>query len=154
MENEIPVTLEEYQKVEKEILSLKEESKRLSAEIARARDLGDLAENAEYHAAREQKAMIDAKISLLQTKLTSFKIVENSSSSSDEVRFGSLVKLYDMNFDEEIVCRIVSGGQSTKSDEISISSPVGKALLGHKSGDVVEISTPSGTIKYKIISIQ
>src|SRR5512137_2873749 len=125
MEGEIPVTREDYTAVEQEIEKLKEESKRLSAEIARARDLGDLAENAEYHAAREQKAMIDAKISNLKNKLLSFKIVEKKPNGGG-VQFGSTVRLLDLKFDEEMECRIVGGSQGSDPNEISVSSPVGK----------------------------
>jgi transcription elongation factor GreA len=153
MEGEVPVTPEEYKAVEKEIEELKAESKRLSTEIARARDLGDLSENAEYHAAREQKGMVDGKVGSLQARLSTFRIVELAEGAADEIRFGCTVRLYDVNFDEELECKIVGGGQGAKPNEISVSSPVGKALLGHKVGDTVETAAPRGTIRYKVLKI-
>ena len=153
MEGEIPVTKEEFSAVEQEIEKLKEESKKLSSEIARARDLGDLAENAEYHAAREQKAMIDAKTAQLKEQLTSFKIVETKSSNGT-VQFGSTIVLHDLKFDEDIECKIVGGSQGSNPNEISVSSPVGKALLDKKVGDMVEVTTPRGMIKFKVLKIK
>ncbi len=151
-EQEIPVTKEQYKQVEAEIERLKEDSKRLSVEIARARDLGDLSENAEYHAAREQKGMIDGKIGNLKGKLSSYKIVDDSELSSDSIQFGCLVKLHDVKFDEDIECRIV-GEQSNSMSEISTTSPVGRALLGKKVGDVVSVDTPKGVVKFKVLGI-
>ncbi len=150
--NEVPVTKEQYASVEAEIEKLKEETKRLSIEIARARDLGDLSENAEYHAAREQKGMIEGKINNLKGKLSSYQIVETSGLSTDSIQFGSLVKLHDMRFDEDIECRIV-GGTTSSMNEISTSSPVGKALLGKIVGDVVSVEAPKGLIKFKVLKI-
>lgn len=151
-EQEIPVTKEQYKQVEAEIEKLKEESKRLSVEIARARDLGDLSENAEYHAAREQKGMIDGKLGNLKGKLSTYRIVEESELKSDSVQFGCLVKLHDYKFDEDIECRIV-GEQSSSMSEISTTSPVGKALLGKKVGEIVAVDTPKGMMKFKVLGI-
>src|SRR5512137_1580894 len=140
MEGEIPVTREDYTAVEQEIEKLKEESKRLSVEIARARDLGDLSENAEYHAAREQKSMVDAKIVNLKDKMASFQIIDESTITGDTVQFGCLVKLHDMKFDEDLECKIVGAGQGNTDNEISVSSPVGKALIGKKTGEIAEVT--------------
>lgn len=151
---QIPITSEKYRAIENEIESLKVDSKRLSEEIARARDLGDLSENAEYHAAREQKGMIDAKISQLKGKLVTYKIVDKSEITGDTVQFGTKVKLFDAMFDEEIECEIVGESAGNNMNEISISSLVGKALLNHKKGDDVEVEMPNGkTMKYKILDI-
>jgi len=153
MDGEIPVTKDEFAAVEQEIEKLKEESKRLSTEIARARDLGDLAENAEYHAAREQKAMVDAKVASLKQKIMSFTIVEKKG-DMHAIQFGSMVKLHDVKFDEDIECKIVGGSQGSNPNEISVSSPVGKALLDKKVGDMVEVTTPRGVIKFKVLAIK
>jgi transcription elongation factor GreA len=153
MEGEVPVTKEEFAEIEQEIEKLKEESKKLSTEIARARDLGDLAENAEYHAAREQKAMVDAKTAQLKEKLTSFKIVEKKADNGT-VQFGSVVTLHDLRFNEDIECRIVGGSQGSNPNEISVSSPVGKALLDKKVGETVEVAAPKGMIKFKVLKIR
>ena len=153
MEGEIPVTKEEFYTAEQEIEKLKEESKKLSLEISRARDLGDLAENAEYHAAREQKAMVDAKVANLKEKLLSFTIVEKKG-DADAIQFGSVVKLHDVKFDEDIECKIVGGSQGSNPNEISVSSPVGKALLEKKVGQMVEVTTPRGVIKFKVLAIK
>ena len=153
MEGEVPVTKEEFAEVEQEIEKLKEESKKLSIEIARARDLGDLAENAEYHAAREQKAMVDAKTAQLNEKLTSFKIVEKKAAAGT-IQFGNTVVLHDLKFDEDIECKMVGGSQGANPNEISVSSVVGKALLGKKVGDTVEVTAPRGVIKFKVLKIK
>jgi transcription elongation factor GreA len=149
----IPITKKDYQALTDELDKLKEESKKLSTEIARARDLGDLSENAEYHAAREQKSMVDAKISNLKSKIATFQIVDEMTLTGETVEFGCTVKLYDMKFKEEIECKIVGAGQGNTMNEISVSSPVGKALLGKKVGDITEVTLPTGPIKYKILSI-
>ena len=149
----IPIIKKDYQALTDELEKLKEESKKLSTEIARARDLGDLSENAEYHAAREQKSMVDAKISNLKSRMATYQIVDESTITGETVQFGCTVKLHDMKFNEEIECRIVGAGQGNTMNEISVSSPVGRALLGKKVGETAEATLPNGQIKYKILSI-
>jgi transcription elongation factor GreA len=150
----IPITKKDYLAVEADIEKMKEESKRLSIEIARARDLGDLSENAEYHAAREQKSMVDAKISNMKGKLASYVIVDTDNISTDSVQFGCTVRLLDMKFNEEIVCRITGAGQGNNADEISVSSPVGRALLNKKAGEIAEVQLSTGVIRYKVLKIE
>lgn len=150
----IPITKTRYDEVEREVEKLKVESKKLSGDIARARDLGDLSENAEYHAAREQKGMVEAKVAHLRSRLASYEIVDENQISTDSVQFGTKVTVHDSMFDEEVTFAIVgeSGGESP--EEVSVSSPVGKALMDKKVGDEVEVQAPRGTIKYKILKIE
>ena len=153
-DDHVPVTKKEYQAAEAEAEKLKKELKRLTNEIARARDLGDLSENAEYHAAREQKGLVDAKLKALKAKLATFKIVEKPQGAPGTIQFGCTVRLYDQKFEEELTCRIVGGSRSSDPDEISVTSPVGKALLNKKKGDLVEVETPRGTMKYKVLEVK
>jgi len=151
--NQVPITREKYMEIEAEIDKLKEDSKKLSTAISAARDLGDLSENAEYHAAREQKAMVEAKISNLKGKLATYEIVDKEKINTDSVQFGTKVVMYDQTFDEELEYRIVGEGQGNNDSEISVNSPVGRSLLNKKVGEIVEVRVPNGTIKYKILKI-
>ncbi|MBQ8844876.1 MAG: transcription elongation factor GreA [Clostridia bacterium] len=122
--------------------------------IGLAREFGDLSENSEYDAAKDEQAQIEAEISDMEKILLHAEIIDKSTISVDQVSVGSLVKLYDTEFDEEVEYRITG---STESDPlnglISNVSPVGKALIGHKAGENVYVDTPGGKICYKIISI-
>jgi transcription elongation factor GreA len=126
----------------------------ISAAIAHARSLGDLSENAEYHAAKEKQARIEAKIRQLQEDITQADVIEQSQVARGVAAFGRTVKVKDLGDGSEENYTLV-GHHEANYDEgkISVESPIGKGLLGKKPGDKVEITVPAGTIKYKIISI-
>ena len=122
--------------------------------IGSAREFGDLSENAEYEHAKEEQALIETEISEMEDILLNCEIISKKDIDTNVVSIGTLVKLYDEEYDEEVSYRILG---STESDPahgvISNVSPVGSALLGHKKGETVSIKMPTGVIKYKILSI-
>ncbi len=122
--------------------------------IATAREMGDLSENAEYHAAREDQGMLQARIDSLKDKLAKALIVEKSTGPSDQVAFGSKVKVYDVKFKETETFELVGPGEEDyDNNKILASSPMGKALIGKKVGDVCEVQAPAGVLKYEIKAI-
>lgn len=127
----------------------------VAKKIGIAREFGDLSENAEYDAAKEEQGMIEAEIAELEVKLRNCEIINKKDLSTTKVSVGCTVKLYDEFFDEEVEYQIIG---STESDPlkglISNESPVGKALIGKKKGETVGVATPSGVVNYKILSIK
>lgn len=123
--------------------------------IGIAREFGDLSENSEYDAAKDEQAQIEAEIADMESMLLNAEVIDKKKLAVDQVSVGCKVTLYDEDFDEEVEYRI-SG--STESDPrngiISNVSPVGKAILGHKKGDTVTVKTPGGEMAYKIINIE
>lgn len=150
------LTQEQYDRLATELKQLKTvERKKAIADIATAREHGDLKENAEYAAAKEKQALIEGKILRLEETLSRARVMTEEMLNSNVVRVGSRVKLYDTKYDEEIEYEIVPSAEFNPSDldAVSIDSPVGKALVGKEVDDVVEIKVPSGTIQYKVVEI-
>ena len=156
MENkEIVLTDEGLLKLEQELESLKTEKRQEVAEkIKVARGFGDLSENAEYDAAKEEQAQIEARIVQLEKMLKNARVIDQDDIDLNTVSIGTRVKVYDVEFDEEVEYSIVG---STEADpdalKISDESPVGKALIGRNVGETVDVDTPGGTISLKILSI-
>ena len=126
----------------------------LARRIAAARELGDLSENAEYHAAREDQGMLQAKINELKDKLARAYLIDKSNLPTDTVVFGSKVKVKDLDLDEEEVFVLVGNGEEDyNQNKILTTSPIGQGLLGKKVGDKVEIPVPMGTVKFKVLEI-
>ena len=149
------LTQKGYQDMMKELEYLKKTKRReIAREIGKARELGDLSENAEYWAAKEQQAHIEKRIKELEITLSHATIIEHVPLKADEISIGATVVLKDMDSKEEISYQLVSQEEADiASNKISVTSPVGEALLGHKVKDIVEIKVPAGTIKYKILKI-
>ncbi|UCD15043.1 MAG: transcription elongation factor GreA [Candidatus Omnitrophota bacterium] len=149
------LTREGYEKLVEELEHLKNVRRRkISKDIAHARSLGDLKENAEYHAAKEAMALNEKKVHELEEKLSKAEIIDEKRIAKDKAYLGAKLKLKDLESGQELQYCLVSAEEADAlSDLISITSPVGKALLGHKVGDVVEISVPAGILKYKIVAI-
>jgi len=141
--------------LENELRDLKTAGRKSIAEkIAEARAHGDLSENAEYDAAKEAQSHLELKIGKLETMLSRVKIISPNDMPGDEVYILSVVKVYDTKLKEEISFTLVSPEEADfEQDKISVTSPIGKALLGKKKNDVVEVQVPDGVIKYKILSI-
>ncbi len=150
------LTQKGYEEMSKELEHLKKTKRHeIARTIGKARELGDLKENAEYHAAKEQQAHIEKRIAELESTLGHAAIIDNIEMSADEVNIGARVLLKDMDSGEEITYHLVSEEESDiASDKISVTSPVGSALIGHKVKDVVTIKVPAGTLKYKILKIE
>ncbi|MFC1807702.1 transcription elongation factor GreA [Candidatus Omnitrophota bacterium] len=146
---------EGFEKLKNELDHLKTVRRReLSGEIGRARELGDISENAEYHAAKEAQGLNEKRIAELEEKLGSAQLIDEANISKDEALIGATVKVKDLNSSEEESYTLVSEIEADFAQgKISVASPVGKALLGHKKDDIVEVDVPAGLLKYKIISI-
>lgn len=152
---DIYLTREGYEKLVQEVEHLKNVKRRdISKSIAYARSLGDLKENAEYDSAKNAQALNEARIANLEDKLARARIIENENFASDEARVGATVTLKDLDSDAEVIYTLVSEEEANYDEgKISISSPVGRGILGRKLNDKFEINIPSGVLKYKILKI-
>jgi transcription elongation factor GreA len=122
--------------------------------VAAAREMGDLSENAEYHAAREDQGLLQAKIRLLEDELARAYIVDRTNLPSDVVVFGARVRVKDLDFDEEEVYTLVGPGEEDyDNNKILITSPIGQGLLGKKLGETAEIQVPRGVLRYQVLEI-
>ena len=142
-------------KLEAELKQLKfEERPKIVAEIKRTRELGDLSENAEYHAAKETQVLLERKIAELEDKLTRVQTVDTENIPSDKVYLFAKVRVKDQSDGEEIDFTIVPPDEAdVDNDIISVASPIGKGLLGKGVGEVAEIQVPAGLLKFEILQI-
>lgn len=151
----VPMSREGYEKLKSDLDRMQNgEMLEVAKRIAAARELGDLSENAEYHAAREDQGMLQARIDSLKDKLSRAYLIDKSSLPSDTVVFGSQVKVKDLNAgDEEVYVLVGPGDEDYDNNKILTSSPIGQGLLGKKKGDVVDIKVPMGMLRYEVIDI-
>ena len=149
------MTSEGLKQLEDELEDLKINRRKENAQkIKEAREQGDLSENAEYEAAREEQREIEARIAEIDSIIKNVEIVEIDEMDMNKVHIGCIVTVYDEAFDEEVVYNIVGTNEADiLNNKISNESPVGAALMGHVAGDEVEVNTPSGVEKYKVISV-
>ena len=152
----IYLTQKGYEEMMKEFEHLKKTKRRdIAKVIGKARELGDLKENAEYHAAKEQQAHVEKRIAELEATLSNAAIIENTDFDSDEVNIGATVYLKDADSGEELKYHLVSEEEADiMFNKISVTSPVGSSLVGHKAKETVSIKVPAGTLKYKIIKVE
>lgn len=152
---DIILTEEGYKKLEEQLKYLKGPKKMENAErIKIARDYGDLSENSEYEEAKNEQSLLDTKIAELENTLRLAKVVDDDDVSTRTVGVGAKVKIHDYEFDEDVEYSIVGAAEADlASGKISNTSPVGKALLGRKKNEIVEVETPAGITKYKILAI-
>lgn len=153
---EVYLTPEGYKEKERRLEYLKtEKRKEVIEKLKTAREFGDLSENAEYDAARDEQAKLEAEIEMLEQTLQVAQIVDIGAVKSDKVIVGSQVKLLDVEFDEEVDYSIVGSLESNpNAGLISNESPIGKAIMGKKVGEMVEVTTPAGKIQMKILQIK
>jgi len=153
---EVILTAEGYKKLQREIDHLRSEKRREVAERIRvAREFGDIAENAEYDDAKNEQAMLEHRIAQLEERLLSARVISKKEISKDAVSVGSRVRLRDMQANKTFEYHIVGSAEANPAEnKLSNESPVGKAILGHKKGDVVEVSAPRGALKFKILEIK
>tara|TARA_B100000586_G_C19849113_1_gene317885 strand:+ start:82 stop:552 length:471 start_codon:yes stop_codon:yes gene_type:complete len=154
--NKIPLTKEGEKKLRNELNDLRLKRPKIIKAIAEAREHGDLKENAEYHAAREQQGMIEAKIKSIESKLSNAEIIETNKNNNDKntVIFGCTVELLNMTNNNKIIYILVGEDEAdTLQNKISFNSPIGKGLIGKKVGDELTISVPKGDLNLKIIKI-
>lgn len=129
--------------------------KEVADKLKEAREQGDLSENAEYDAAKDEQRDIEAQIAQLEEILNNCEVIQEDSKNKTKVKMESLVKLLDIEYDEELEYMIVGASEASSiNNKISYESPLGAALMGHKKGDVVSVKAPAGEIEYKIISIK
>lgn len=153
--NDLYLTKAGYKKLREKLEFLQRVRRReLSKEIGEAIERGDISESAEYSAAKDAQALNEKKISELNGKLCRVKIIEDLDISADKVYIGAHVKLKDLKTSEELTRILVSSEEiDFEQGKISIYSPVGKGLLGHKEGDIVDIEVSEDTLKYEILKI-
>ena len=154
--DKVPMTTNSFNILEEELKKLKSEDRpNVIKAIAEAREHGDLSENAEYHAAKEQQSFIEGRILELEDKLRRAEVIDTSSISSEKIVFGATISLIDENTDKELTYKIV-GVDETNVEKglISVSSPVARSLMGKMAGDIAEVNTPGGKIFYEITKIE
>ncbi len=151
----IPMTKKGYDALQDELTRLRrEERPKVIQAITEAREHGDLKENAEYKAAKEHQQFIDTRMAEIEHKLGSAQVVEIASGDSETVVFGVTVSLLNMETQEEKRYTLVGQDEADlKNGSISVQSPIGRALIGHRVGDIVEVHRPAGMIEYEIQSI-
>ena len=155
-EKEILLTQEGYDKLEQELDTLKTEKRaEISERIKIALGFGDLSENSEYDEAKNAQAANETKIAELENKLRYAKIIDESEIDTKTVQIGNIVKVYDMEFEEEVEYTIVGSTEvNLAENKISNESPIGAALLGKKKNEIVTVNAPAGIMKFKILSIK
>jgi transcription elongation factor GreA len=153
---EVILTADGYKRLQQEIDHLRTDKRREVAERIRvAREFGDIAENAEYDDAKNEQAMLEHKIAQLEERLLSARVITKKEISKDAVSVGSHVRLRDMQANKTFEYHIVGSAEANPAqNKLSNESPVGKAIIGHKKGDVVEVSAPRGSLKFKILEIK
>ena len=150
------MTASGHQAMLEEIKHLKAvERPRIIKAITEARAHGDLSENAEYHAAKDQQGWIEARVAELEDKVSRAEVIDVTKLSGDTVKFGAFVTLLDEDSDEQSVYQIVGEFEAdVKKGKISVTSPIARAIIGKKKGDSVEVMTPGGGKSYEIIKIR
>ena len=144
-----------YQKIYDQVVALKKERLKIADAIEEARLQGDLSENAEYDAAKEAQAHNAMRMSELEGQLTKVRIIEDEDIPSDKVYIGAIVSLVDVETKEKMKYMMVSPEESDYDEnKISITSPIGKGLMGKAAGEVLDITVPAGILKYKIVKIE
>ncbi|MEM6999092.1 MAG: transcription elongation factor GreA [Pseudomonadota bacterium] len=152
-----PLTVKGAEKLKKQLQELKTvERPRITKAIAEARAHGDLSENAEYHAAREQQSFNEGKINSIESTLADAQIIDVTQLETDgKVVFGATVDLLNIDTDKEVVYQIVGEQEADINDnQISITSPIARALVGKFEGDIVEVNAPGGIVEYEILEVK
>lgn len=151
----VPMTPDGYQKMKEELdRLLKADRPRNIRDIAEARAHGDLSENAEFHAAKERQSFIEGRIQELQGKLSMAEVIDPSKINQSKIAFGAKVKVLDVGADEEYEFILVGPDEAdVRSGKISISSPVGRALIGKEVGDTAMVKAPARNIEYEVVEI-
>ncbi len=152
----IPMTREGYQRLQEELKRLiRVDRPKVVQDIAEARSHGDLSENAEYDAAKERQAFIEGRIKELNDKIARAQVIDPAQLDMEKIVFGATVTLFDVDSNSEVTYQIVGEDEADiKAGKISINSPVGKALIGHRLDDEVRVNVPSGTRVYEVTDIR
>ena len=150
-----PLTKDGEKKLQEELKNLKLERPKITKAIAEAREHGDLKENAEYHAAREQQSMVEARIKDIEFKLGNSEIIDSKfSENKNQIIFGSTVELLNTKDNSKIKYQLVGEDEADLTkNKISFNSPIGKGLMNTKIGDIITILVPKGKLNFKVINI-
>ena len=156
MSDRVPMTPRGYQMLQEELKRLKsEERPKIVKEIEEARAHGDLSENAEYHAAKDRQGQIEGRIRMLDDKLARAQVIDRTEQESDRVIFGATVTLEDAETGERMTYTLVGEDEADANEGlISVTSPVGRALLGKEPGDNVQVRVPKGTRELEILEVR
>jgi len=154
--SKVPLTARGAAQLQHELKRLKAERPQITTAIATARAHGDLRENAEYHAAKEQQGLAEARIRNIEGKLSNAQIIElDQINAAGKVVFGATVRLANVDNDEKTRYQLVGEDEADiKSGLLSISSPIARAMIGKEEGDVIEVVTPGGTVTYEITAVE
>lgn len=152
----LPITLDGYKRLQERLRYLKEEKKpAIISAIASSRELGDLSENAEYHEARKEQSFVEGEILKIENQIANSEIVNTAHLSGDIIRFGAFVTIENQDNRKVVTYQIVSNIEADIAmNKISICSPIGKALINKKVGDVVEVLLPGGTKYYEVLKVE
>jgi transcription elongation factor GreA len=150
----VPMTQEQYDKLKGELARMEAHMIEITKRVAAAREMGDLSENAEYHAAREDQGHQEARLNMAKDRLARAIIVDPSALPAGTVVFGARVRVKDLKTGEVEVLELVGpGAEDYEQNKILTTSPRGRGLMGKKVGDVAEITVPRGTLRYEILEI-
>ena len=154
--DKVPLTIKGYAALEEELKKRQQvERPRIIQAISEARALGDLSENAEYHAAKEAQSLNEGRILELESLISRAEVIDVTKLSGDRIKFGAVVKLVDEDTEEEKTYQIVGEPEAdVHSGRVSVSSPIARALMGKTIGDTVEVSTPGGGKSYEVVGVQ
>jgi transcription elongation factor GreA len=155
--NKVPLTVQGADQMKQELQKLKTEDRpAVVAAISEARAHGDLKENAEYHAAREQQGFIEGRIKELEGKLSNAQVIDVTKMTNEgKVIFGATVIISDIEKDEDVTYQIVGEDEANiKEGKISVNSPIARALIGKEEGDITVVAAPGGEIEYEIVEVQ
>ena len=152
--NRIPISVEGYKRLEKELDELKKERPAVIQAIKEAREEGDLRENAGYDAARERQGMLEARINHIESRMIRFEVIDIDALQSDRAVFGATVTVEDMDSGEQKTFTLLGPDEADHTKgTISIESPVGRALLGKQEGDEISVQVPKGRVDYEVVSV-
>jgi transcription elongation factor GreA len=154
--DKVPLTIKGYAALEEELRHRQQiERPRIIQAIAEARSLGDLSENAEYHAAKEAQSLNEGRILELESLISRAEVIDVSKLSGDRIKFGATVKLVDEDTEEEKTYQIVGEPEAdVRSGRVSVTSPIARALMGKTVGDTVEVTTPGGGKSYEVVGVR
>jgi len=154
--DKVPLTIKGFAALEEELKQRQQvERPRIIQAIAEARALGDLSENAEYHAAKEAQSLNEGRILELESLISRAEVIDITKLSGDRIKFGAIVKLVDEDTEEEKTYQIVGEPEAdVRSGRVSVTSPIARALMGKGVGDTVEVSTPGGGKSYEVVAVR
>ena len=154
--DKVPLTIKGFAALEEELKRRQQvERPRIIQAISEARALGDLSENAEYHAAKEAQSLNEGRILELESLISRAEVIDVTKLSGNRIKFGATVKLVDEDTEEEKTYQIVGDPEAdVRSGRVSVSSPIARALMGKTIGDTVEVTTPGGGKSYEVVGVQ